>query len=64
MSPAVSPDTTQSPSPERYICFRGKFLEDMTKEELIECATYGHDRMRELEIRNWEMSRSQFDAPR
>jgi hypothetical protein len=54
--------TTQNPSPERSICFRGKFLEDMTKEELIICAIYSADRIKALEERNHELSRSQFDA--
>ena len=48
------------PKPERSITFRGKFLEDMTKEELIECARYSAGRIEKLQEQNAEYARNLF----
>jgi hypothetical protein len=62
MPPTPAAGTANDPVREHKIAFLGKFLEDMTREELIKCATYGYKRIKALEERNYELSRAQFDA--
>jgi hypothetical protein len=57
---ATQDDLRLPPKPERRYVFRGKFLEDMTKEELIECAKYSAKRIEELQKRSEEYLQNMF----